>query len=386
MYNFDEGIVRKGTNCVKWDVPFVTDEIIPMWIADMDFEIAPAIHERVRKVADQGAFGYQFLSDEYYQAIISWMKRRHGLELRREEICYVPNVVLGITFAVQAISDPGDEIIIMTPVYGPFFKVVRDNDRILLESPMRNNNGYYTMDFEDFEARITPRTKGVIICNPHNPSGRVWTRKELEALSAICIKHDLYVISDDIHSELISKGYMHTFISSLSDEIKEKSIIFTSPSKTFNLASIHVANCFIFNEKLREKYKEISEKSHAAENNAFSEAALCGAYNDSEEWMDALNEYIDGNKEYFVTFIHENMPELTVVKPEGTYLVWVDFRKTGIPGDKVRKYLLEECHVAVNEGSFFGKLGDGFVRFNLACPRKNIEKVLENLKEKFGVH
>ena len=183
MYHFDEGIERRGTNCVKWDVPFVTSDVTPMWIADMDFEVAPAITESLQRIAGQGAFGYQFLSDRYYESIINWMKRRHGLELKKEEICYVPNVVMGLSFAVQAVSEAGDEIIIMTPVYGPFFKVVNDNDRVLVESPMKNDGGYYTMDLDDFESRITGKTKAVIFCNPHNPSGRVWRREELQVFA-----------------------------------------------------------------------------------------------------------------------------------------------------------------------------------------------------------
>ncbi len=384
MYHFDEGIERRGTNCVKWDVPFVTPDVTPMWIADMDFEIAPAITENLQRIAGQGAFGYQFLSEQYYEAVISWMKRRHGLELRKEEIFYVPNVVLGMSFAVQAVSEIGDEIIIMTPVYGPFFKVTDDNDRVLVESPMKNADGYYTMDLEDFESRITEKTKAVIFCNPHNPSGRVWTREELQAFADICVKHDLYIISDDIHSELISEGHEHTFISSLSEEIRDRCIVCTSPSKAFNLASIHVANCFIFNEALREKYQAVSEQSHAAENNAFAEAALVAAYNDSEEWLIELNRYIDGNLEYFTDYVKREIPSLTVRKPEGTYLVWVDFRRTGVPSDKLHDYLLKECHIAANDGNFFGKLGDGFARFNLACPRQTVVKALEILKEKFA--
>ena len=384
MYHFDEGIERRGTNCVKWDVPFVTPDVTPMWIADMDFEIAPAITENLQRIAGQGAFGYQFLSEQYYEAVISWMKRRHGLELRKEEIFYVPNVVLGMSFAVQAVSEIGDEIIIMTPVYGPFFKVTDDNDRVLVESPMKNADGYYTMDLEDFESRITEKTKAVIFCNPHNPSGRVWTREELQAFADICVKHDLYIISDDIHSELISEGHEHTFISSLSEEIRDRCIVCTSPSKAFNLASIHVANCFIFNEALREKYQAVSERSHAAENNAFAEAALVAAYNDSEEWLTELNCYIDGNLEYFTDYVKREIPSLTVRKPEGTYLVWVDFRRTGVPSDKLHDYLLKECHIAANDGNFFGKLGDGFARFNLACPRQTVVKALEILKEKFA--
>lgn len=384
MYHFDEGIERKGTNCVKWDVPFVTPDVIPMWIADMDFEVAPAITDNLKKIAAQGAFGYQFLSDKYYEAVMNWMKRRHGLEIKREEICYVPNVVLGLSFAVQAISEPGDEIIIQTPVYGPFFKIVNDNNRVLVENPMKNENGYYTMDLKDFESRITSKTKAVIICNPHNPSGRVWKKEELAALADICIKHGLYILSDDIHCELVSEGCAHTFISSLSEEVKKKCVICTSPSKAFNLASVHVANCFIFDENLREKYREISEKSHAAENNAFAEAALLGAYNDSEDWLIEANKYIAGNIEYFVSYVKNEIPVLKIYKPEGTYLAWVDFRNTSVPGKKLHEYLLKECHLAVNDGKFFGESGDGYARFNLACPRKQIRQVLEVLKEKFA--
>ena len=185
MYCFDEGINRKGTNCVKWDVPFITPDITPMWIADMDFEVATAITENLKNEALKGAFGYQFLSDKYYDSIINWMKRRHDLELEKKEICYVPNVVMALSFAVQTVSEPGDEIIIQTPVYGPFFKVVKDNDRTLVENPLKNENGYYTMDLEDFECKITSKTKAVIICNPHNPTGRVWKKEELKAFADI---------------------------------------------------------------------------------------------------------------------------------------------------------------------------------------------------------
>lgn len=382
MYNFDREIERKGTNCIKWDVPFVTEEITPMWIADMDFEVAPAITENLKKAAGQGVFGYQFLSDRYYDSVINWMKRRHHLNVKKEEIRYIPNVVTGLSFAVQAVSEPGDEIIIQTPVYGPFFKVIYHNDRTLVESPMKNKDGYYTMDLEDFEKKITSKTKAVIICNPHNPSGRVWKKEELKAFADICVKHGLYIISDDIHCELISEGYEHTFISNLSEEIREKCILFTSPSKAFNLASIHVANCFIFNPELREIYNEIAEKSHAAESNAFSEAALTAAYDESEDWLIELNKYITGNLTYFTDYIKKEIPSLTVYQPEGTYLVWVDFRKTDIPAQEVHDFLLNECQVATNDGTFFGEAGAGFARFNVACPRSRMIPVLEKMKEK----
>lgn len=385
MNRFDNCIKRKGTNCVKWDGPSITEDIIPMWIADMDFQTAPAITKNLQEIAGQGVFGYQFLSEKYYEAVINWMWRRHQYRLSREEICYMPNVVMGLSFAVQTVSEPGDEVLVMTPVYGPFFNVVKDNGRILTESPMKNENGYYTMDVEDLESKITPKTKAIMLCNPHNPSGRVWSQEELNNLADICIRHNLYIISDDIHCELVSEGYEHTFISLLSEEIRDRCIICTSPSKAFNLASIHVANCFISNRELRNRFLHLAEKSHAAESNAFAEAVLLGAYDESEEWLQELNTYIKGNIDCFTEYICEHIPQLNVCKPESTYLVWVDCRKLCTSEKKPRELLLEKCGIMVNDGEFFGKAGKGFVRFNLACPRTRVKDALKRLEAGIGM-
>lgn len=382
MYQLEKGICRKSTNCVKWDSEFITDEVIPMWIADMDFEVAPAITEALYQVVKRGAFGYHFLSDKYYEAVINWMKKRHHYEVQREWICYVPNVVMGLSFAVAAVSEPGDEVIVQTPVYGPFFKVVENQNRVLVESKLINQGGYYTIDYEDFESKITEKTKAVLLCNPHNPAGRVWKKEELLKFAEICIKHKLYIISDEIHSDLIAKGNTHTMIGALSEEIAEHSIICTSPSKAFNLASIHVANCLIRNEKVRRKFVKIAEESHGAECNAFAEAALVSAYEKSEEWLDELNEYLECNIDFFLDYIHTQIPRLIAYKPEGTYLVWVDFKDINIPPEGIQDFLLHECHIAVNQGEFFGEAGKGYARFNLACPRKNIQLALERLKER----
>ena len=230
MYNFDKITERRGTNCIKWDSDFVTEQVTPMWIADMDFEVAPAIQRRLKERVDHGVFGYQFLSEEYYEAIIGWMKCRHQLDVKREWISYVPNVVLGLTLAIRTVSNPGDELIICTPVYGPFYRSIEDTGRVVVESPMRNDNGYYTIDFEDFENKITKNTKAMILCNPHNPVGRVWKKEELERIADICIRHNLYIISDDIHSELVTKEHPHTFLCTISEEIRERCITFTSLS------------------------------------------------------------------------------------------------------------------------------------------------------------
>ena len=381
MHNFDRKIERRGSNCVKWDAEFVTDKVMPMWIADMDFEVAPAIQRNLQERVAHGVFGYQFLSDRYYEATMDWMRRRHDFHVEKEWIAYVPNVVLGIALAIQTISELGDEFIIHTPVYGPFYRAIQDTGRTVVESRMKNENGYYTIDFEDFESKITEKTKAVILCNPHNPVGRVWKKEELERVAEICVRHHLYIISDDIHSELVTKEHKHTFISSISEEVAERCFTFTSPSKAFNLASIHVANCFIQNQELREKFKEICEKSHATENNAFSEAVLLGAYEESEEWLDELNAYIEGNLDYAVDYIQKELPNLTVYKPEGTYLLWLDCRKLGLSDDKIHDFFLAECHIAMNDGTFFGEEGKGFVRMNVACPRAAIAEALKQLKE-----
>mgnify|MGYP000367479091 FL=1 len=283
------------------------------------------------------------------------MKQRHGYELQREEICFIPNVVVGLAYAIQTISKPGDEIIVQTPAYGPFFEVVKDNNRVIVENRMKNENGYYTMDYEDLERKITSRTKAVIICNPHNPTGRVWKEEELRELAQICEEHNLYILSDDIHSELLSEGNRHVFITSLSEKIRKRSFIFTSPSKAFNLAGIHVANCFIADEELRKAFMENASKFHASESNAFAEAALTGAYDESGEWLDELNKYINDNLDYFVGEIQQNMPGLYVRKPEGTYLVWVDFRNAGIDVENIQEVVKNECGIIANAGDFFWK-------------------------------
>lgn len=384
MYDFDKEVQRKGTSCVKWDGPAVKEGNKPMWIADMDFKVAPAITKNLVASAEADAFGYHMLSDHYYEAIINWFHQRHGYDIKKEWITYIPNVVIGLHFAVQAISDPGDEIMIHTPVYGPFYGAVKDTGRTLVESPLKNEDGYYTIDLEDFERRITKKTKAVLFCNPHNPSGRVWTREELSAFAEICLKYNLFIISDEIHCELTMKGHKHTVISTLSEEIARRCIILTSPSKAFNIASVHVANVFIENEKIRSRFNAIVEKSHAVSVNAFAEAALIGAYEESLSWLDELKEYLEENLNYFVNFVHENIPAVTVCKPEGTYLVWLDFRKLPIPVEQVQEFLSEKCHVTVNDGEFFGKDGKGFVRFNVACPRHTMKPILEALRKEIS--
>lgn len=384
MNKFDEEIDRRGTGAIKWDSPFMTDNINPMWVADMDFKAAPAIQDNLKKAVEHGVYGYKILTDKYYNSIIDWMKNVHNYEVEKEWIAYVPNVVLGLSIAVQAVSRPGDEIIIFTPVYGPFFTSVRYNDRKLVESSMVNEDGYYTMDFKDFENQITEKTKAIILCNPHNPVGRVWKREELEKLADICIRHNLYIISDNIHCEILSKDSRHIFLSLLSEEIASRTIECTAPSKAFNLAGIHVANFIISDAGLREKFLTTLEKALIPAPNILVEPALLGAYEHSKDWLKELNEYLEGNINYFITGIKERVPKISVRKPEGTYLLWLDCRKTGMNSNELRQYFHDKMNLEVNEGSYFGRDGDGFIRINLACPRRRVENALNVIEKVLG--
>ena len=377
--DFDKGVARKGTNCMKWDAPFVGEDVLPMWIADMDLPIAEPITRALTKVASQGAFGYHFLSDAYYDSFIRFMDEEHDYKVKREWITFVPNVVIAMFYAVQAITAIDEAVMITPPVYGPFFKVVRESGRTLIESPLHNEDGYYTMDFEDMESKITDKTKAFLLCNPHNPSGRVWSRDELETLVAFCKKHDLAIISDDIHSDILREGVKHTMIAKICSKQGVKCVSCTSPSKPFNLASIHLSNVTIEDEELREKYNHLIEINHIGSCSAFAEAALTSAYNDSRQWLSDMNAYVEGNIDYFIDQIHKNFPYLTVVKPEGTYLVWVDFSKMHIRDNNIKGFLKDICKIFVNEGEFFGAEGAGHVRFNMACPRKNVEMAIERM-------
>lgn len=385
MTDFDKVIQRRGTNCIKWDLNPLKDraDVIPMWVADMDFEAAPGIINAMQKVMDHKIFGYRFNSPEYKQVIIDWFKRRHNFEAAPEWICYLPNVVVGLSLAVQSVSEPGDEIILNTPVYGPFYKAVTDNHRVVKSCPMKENDGYYTMDFEKMTSLVTEKTKAVMLCNPHNPGGRVWTREELTKLADFCIEHQLYIISDDIHADLTLGDHVHTMIASISDEISERCITCTSPSKAFNLAGMQAAHAFIKNESLRERFMKPLNALHLSGGNSFEEALVIGAYRDSEEWLKEAVAYIEGNVDYFVDYIGEHIPQILAVKPEGTYLVWVDCRKLHMHQEQLLKFFIDQCHLFVNSGLDYGPEGEGFVRFNMACSRKLVEKAVRQMEDGF---
>lgn len=383
MFDFDKVPQRLGTNSVKWDAAekvFGSKDILPMWIADMDFAVAPAITEALHKKVDQSVFGYTFLSDEYYNAVINWMKTRRNFEVEKDEIVFTPGVVPGLDFALQVLTQPGDDVMVETPVYGPFYSVIKKNGCSTVDVPLVNDNEYYSFDFELLEKSITEKTKAFMLCSPHNPSGRVWKREELLKLADICQRHNIFVISDEIHNDLILEGE-HIVFAGLNEWTAQHTITCTAPTKTFNLASVIDSNIIIKNEEIRKQFKEKCSAAHCSSSNCFVEPIVCAAYNEGAQWLDELLVYIKGNRDYLCDFVKKNLPELTVHPMEGTYLAWINCEKLGMHGDELKNYITEKCHLGMNNGSFFGQAWDGYCRMNLACTRATVEEACRRLEK-----
>ena len=382
MYNFDKKTNRKGTSSVKWDAAdkaFNGTDLLPMWIADMDFETAPGIQEKLLERLEKGIYGYGTLPPEYYTAVISWMKRRHHCDIEKEWICYTPGVVSALNFAVAAVTQPDDEVIVMTPVYDPFYHAIEDQGRKAVRIPLKNNNGYYTMDWKQMEGSVTDRTKAIMLCSPHNPVGRVWEWDELEALADFAKKHNLTVIDDEIHHDLVYEKE-HIMFCRISEDAASRSIICTAPSKTFNIAGLQVSNTIIPDPELRKRFRRQVQKQHAFSANSFAAAALIGAYDQSEDWLDELLVYLNENMEYFCSYIKEHIPQLKVWKPEGTYLTWVDCSALKMTQEELKHFFVKECGLALGNGVVYGENGMGYMRFNLGCPRTYITLALQHIE------
>lgn len=383
MYNFTDAPNRKNQGCTKWDkadLLYGGQNLLPMWIADMDFEVAPPIVSAIEKRVQNKVFGYDFLTDEYFEAVKGWMKKRHHYEIEKEWITFTPGIVTALHMAVNAVTQPGDEVLITSPVYGPFFGATTDEGRTLVDVPLIEEDGYYTMDFEGMEKAVTPKTKAMLLCSPHNPGGRVWTREELEKLDAFCQKHNIFVIADEIHNDLILTDREHIMYGNVSEHAKMNSIICTAPSKTFNLAGIQGSNILIANEEVRKVFQAQVAKAHASAND-FAGPATIAAYNESEAWLDELLEVLKSNSQYFVDFIHEHCPELKVRMNEATYLMWLDCRGLGMTEEELGKWFAEKVGIAANAGSWFGETGTNFRRLNMACPRSFVEDACQRIEK-----
>lgn len=376
-YNFDEVIPRRGSNSVKWDSD-KCPEMLPMWVADMDFRLAPKIKEAVARRLEQGVFGYARVPDTFYDAVIHWFERRHQVQIQREWILYTIGVVPALSAIVTALTQPGDGVLIQPPVYNCFFSCVEGNNRRLVTNPLHYENGCYSIDWEDLEKKASdPSVKLMILCNPHNPAGRVWTREELLHIGEICKRHHVYVLSDEIHCELTAPGYTYTPFASLSDDLRMHSVFCASPSKAFNLAGFQVANIFVPNAEIRKKIEAILQGLDMESLNCFAVEAFIAAYNESEDWLDEVNVYIHENYLFMKDFVESQMPDLHLVPLEGTYLAWLDCKVLNLTSQEMYEELKNEYHLWLNAGTMYGVEGEGFVRWNLACPRSILKEGLQ---------
>ena len=375
-YNFDEIIERRGTNCVKWDESPSADTI-PLWVADMDFRVAPAIQEALQRRVEHGVFGYNIVPESYYQAVISWFQRRHQWTISREDILYTTAVVPAMSVVIKALTMPGEKVLILSPAYNCFFSSIRNNGCEVLESPLKRVDDTFEVDWQDFEAKCADeKTTLFLLCNPHNPCGRVWTREELQRMSDICRQHGVAVVSDEIHCELVMPG--HTFVPF--GTVTDEWVVMNSPSKSFNTAGLQIANIITANATWRRRIDRAININEVCDVNPFGIVALQAAYNESEDWIDELNEYLWGNYLALCQFFAEHLPQFTVCKLEGTYLPWVDVSALGIPVDQLCDRLLTEGKVWVNPGTMYGlETGKGYIRINIACPRSQLMEGLRRI-------
>lgn len=379
-YNFDELVNRRGTNSVKWDEE-KEDGIIPLWVADMDFPAAPAIRQAVEKRAQHGIFGYAIVGDSYYDAITNWFKRRHNWAIKRDWIIYTTGVIPAISATIHALAMPGEKVLIQTPVYNCFYSCIRNQGLQVLESPLKRDGNTYIVDWEDFEAKCADKkTTLFLLCNPHNPAGRVWTKDELARMNEICMRHDVKVISDEIHCELIMPGYVFTPFATVNAECQRNSVVFNSPTKNFNIAGLQIANIICANKEWYRRIDRAINIFEVCDVNPFGPLALEAAYNESEEWINELMPYIANNYALLKETFEKNLPSYEVLKLEGTYLAWVDIRKSGLTANALTEKLLREGKVQVNSGVIYSKNdGEGYIRINLACPRATLQEGLNRI-------
>ena len=379
-YNFDEIIPRRGTNSYKWDSAGDAD-ILPMWIADMDFRTTPPVVEALRKRVEHGIFGYVRVPDAYYAAVTNWFARRHDWQIEKEWIIYTTGVVPALSAVIKALTAPGDKVMVQTPVYNCFFSSIRNNGCGMIANPLIYRNGTYQIDFADLEQKAAdPSVKVLLLCNPHNPAGRVWTKQELTRIGDICIRNNVWVVADEIHCELVFPGHTYIPFASISQEFLMHSVTCTSPSKAFNLAGLQIANIISADTDIRTKIDKAININEVCDVNPFGVEALMAAYNDGEEWLEELKQYLFANYNYLRVYFEEYLPEFPVATLEGTYLVWADCSVLNQSSDETVKTLLEKEKLWVNEGSLYGEAGEGFIRINIACPRQQLIEGLNRLR------
>lgn len=385
-YNFNEKIDRSENHSAKWaemEMKFGRKDLTPMWVADMDIKAAPEIVEAMKKKVEQEIFGYVYRPDSYYESAANWLKKRFGYEISPSTLIHSPGVVPSMSILVKMLTKETDRILIQSPVYPPFAAAVKDNGRKLIENNLiKDEKGYYTIDFEDLENKLALEDVTLfILCNPHNPVGRVWRKEELEKMGELCKKHNVRILADEIWRDLIMPGYKHIPMASINKEIEDITITLFSPTKSFNLAGLQASFATFPRAEERKEFDDILGQMDVKRNNPFSLVAFETAYEKCENWLEQLIEHIDGNMQYVIDFINERLPMVKTVKPEGTYLMWLDFNNIGIAQDKIQEFLINEAKVAMNDGATFGENGKGFARMNVACPRYMVEEAMEKIEK-----
>ena len=384
-YNFDEEINRKNTNCAKYDglkKYFGYEDLNPLWVADMDFKTPSFINDAIINAAKNSLYGYSIDSDEIYQSIINWQNTQHNWQINKEDIYMINGVVPAYSACIEAFSEENDEVIVQTPIYPPLFKCVNANNRkVVVNELKKDENGYYTMDLEDLESKITPKTKILALCSPHNPVGRVWSKEELEKLSLICIKHNIIIVSDEIHSDITFKKF--TPLASISKEIANQTITLNSAGKTFNIAGLNSAYAISKNQDLLNKFKKIAQKREIQSVNFFGYIATKAAYNNGAKFVEELKKYLLSNIEFTKKYFEKNALKIDFFQPEATYLLWLDFSKINLSHNEIKTILLTKSKIALNDGVSFGSNGNKYFRLNLALSQKALETALNQISKEF---
>lgn len=384
-FDFDLVINRKGTDSFKVDKlaeRYGNEDLIALWVADMDFLSPPAITDAIIERAKHGIFGYTYSTKEYYDSIINWVDRRHDWKIKQEWISFIPGVVKGIAFIIDCFTKENDGVIIQPPVYPPFNSVPTIHKRKVITNPLVLKDGRYDMDLEHLEKTIlSDKPKLFILCNPHNPGGRVWTKEELVKLAEICYDNNVLVISDEIHADLALYAHKHIPFASVSEKAAQNSITLMAPSKTFNIAGIVSSFSVTSNDKLRETFHSYLTKSELSDSHIFAYTATIAAYNQGDEWLDQMKQYLEGNIEFVDNYLKKNIPQIKAIIPQASFLVWLDCRELNLSQKELNDLFIQKANLALNTGSSFGTEGSGFMRMNIGCPRKVLERAMDNLQK-----
>lgn len=386
IYDFDQVIDRRGTDAIKWEGMkgiWGRTDLIPLWVADMDFPTPPFVLDAVKKRCEHPILGYTTKSDSYYQSIIDWVDRHYGMKVKKEEINYVPGIVAGLGMAINCFTEPGDEIIIMPPVYHPFKWLTVRNNREVVECPLKLENGEYRMDL-DFLRVHGEKARVLILCNPHNPGGVVWHREELEAVADFCAENNILVFSDEIHADLTLPPYKHIPFAMVSDHARNNSVTFMAPSKTFNMPGVAASHTIIFNKVLRERFEKHLEAGELNMGHVFAFDAVKAAYTYGDEWLEQCLAYVQANIDYVDEFLKAHAPKIKVMRPQASFLIWLDCRELGMSQKELNEFFVEKAHLGLNDGEMFGKEGIGFMRLNIASPRSILEQAMKQLETAYS--